>query len=288
MVSLLDTSSIATLGGAFGSLVFVAGQFDNHLWRLVCIYAGSAIVLPNLASYSSQPWYLQWALSLVMNAAIIWIPHLRPKHNRSGCVVITGADSGMGQATVLYLAETNDSSKGSYDKIFAACFNAKQGQAKLEELIKDKSKMKYIQVVALDATKDESVKLAAKTAGDYLKESKSFLAGVVNYHGIAYNGPIEFMPLNLFQMQMEVNFFGNVRMCQAFLPLLKSKENGATNFRRMVFTGTGGGPCSPCPPLLSAYMSSKFAGEAMSQVLKQELLMTQGDGPKIDVSVSSQ
>jgi hypothetical protein len=86
---------------------------------------------------------------------------------------------------------------------------------------------------------------------------------------------------------MEVNYFGNIRICQAFLPLLQSKENAKTDFRRMVFTGTGGGPCSPCPPLLSAYMSSKFAGEAMAQVLKQELYMTQGDGPTVDVSVSA-
>ena len=32
-------------------------------------------------------------------------------------------------------------------------------------------------------------------------------------------------------------------------------------------------------------MSSKFAGEAMAQSLKQELYMTQGDGPTIDISV---
>ena len=171
---------------------------------------------------------------------------------------------------------------------FAACFNAKAAQAKLEELIKDKAQMKCIQVIELDATKDESVQQAAKTVSDYLKEHKSFLAGVLNYHGIAYNGPLAYMPINLFQTQMEVNFFGNVRMVQAFLPILQSRDNTTSNFRRMIFTGTGGGPCSPCPPLLSAYMSSKFAGEAMAQSLKQELFMTQGDGPKIDVSVSLQ
>jgi len=285
MSSLLDSTGALTV--ALGSLVFLAGQFDNHLWRLMCIYASSKI-LPSLGVYSAQPWYIQWPVSLVVNAAIMFIPHLRPKHKRSGCVVITGCDSGMGQATVLHLAETNDknSANGSYDKIFAACFNAKQGQAKLEELIKDKANMKFIQVVALDATKDESVKLAAKTVGDYCKEAKSFLAGVVNFHGIAYNGPISYMPLSLFQTQMEVNFFGNVRMAQAFIPLLRSRDNNATNFRRLIFTGTGGGACSPCPPLLSAYMSSKFAGEAMAQVLKQELFMTQGDAPEINVSVS--
>ncbi|CAB9512689.1 beta-hydroxybutyrate dehydrogenase, mitochondrial [Seminavis robusta] len=280
-----DTStSMVTLAGTIASLVLAAGQFDNHLWRIICIFGGSKI-LPVV--YGDQAWYVQWLISLAVNAAIWWIPHLRTAYKRSGCVVITGADSGMGQATVLYLAETNDNAanNGSYDKIFAAAFNAKQALEKLEEKIKDKSKMKYIQVIPLDATKDDSVKQAAATVSTFLKEKSSFLSGVVCYHGIGYNGPLPYMPMSLYQTQMDVNYFGNIRMTQAFLPLLQSTTNATTHFRRMIFTGTGGGPCTPCPSLLSAYMSSKFAGEAMAQCLKQELYMTQGDGPKIDVSV---
>ena len=236
-----------------GCLVLAAGQFDNHLWRLMCIYASSSWILPQLELYTSQPWVLRTIVSLAVSAALMYIPHLRSKHARSGCVVVTGCDSGMGQATVLYLAETNTNSSsknGSYDKIFAACFNAKAAQSKLEELIKDKAQMKFIQVIQLDATKDASVQQAAKTVRDYLKESKSYLAGVLCYHGIAYNGPLAYMPLEMYQTQMEVNFFGNVRMVQSFLPLLQSRENTTSSVRRMIFTGTGGGPCSPCPSLL--------------------------------------
>jgi NAD(P)-dependent dehydrogenase (short-subunit alcohol dehydrogenase family) len=287
--SVLYPSSMAVLGGAMATLVLAAGQFDNHLWRILCVYL-SGKVLPCFDAYLSQAWYGQWALSLIVNAAIWWIPHLRPKHKRAGCVIITGADSGMGQATVLYLAETNndnDGSRGHYDRIFAAAFNAKAAQASFEQLLKDKKdKLKYIQVISLDVTKEDTVKQAAATVTAYLKEKKSFLSGVVCYHGIAFNGPLSYIPMSIYQTQMDVNFFGNVRICQAFLPLLKATENATNNFRRLVFTGTGGGPCTPCPPLLTSYMSSKFAGEAMAQALKQELFMTQGDGPTIDVSVS--
>jgi len=278
-----------------GILVWLGGQFDNHLWRLICIYVTMYGVLPQLDLYASQHWILRGFLALIVSAAILYIPHLRPKQKRGGCVVITGCDSGMGQATVVYLAQTNNNNnnnnnnknaKGRYDKIFAACFNAKAAQTQLEEIISDKKVLEQIQVIALDATKDESVKQAAKTVETFLKQSSSYLAGVICYHGIAYNGPLAYMPLQLFQTQMEVNFLGNVRMVQAFLPLLRAMDvPQASNSRRMVFTGTGGGPCSPCPPLLTAYMCSKFAGEAMAQSLKQELYMTQGNGPKIEVSV---
>jgi NAD(P)-dependent dehydrogenase (short-subunit alcohol dehydrogenase family) len=61
-------------------------------------------------------------------------------------------------------------------------------------------------------------------------------------------------------------------MTQAFLPLMKQVAT-PTQPGRLVFTGTGGGPCTPCPPLLSAYMSSKFAGEALAQSLRMELYM---------------
>mmetsp|Transcript_14211 Transcript_14211/g.39385 ORF Transcript_14211/g.39385 Transcript_14211/m.39385 type:complete len:104 (+) Transcript_14211:40-351(+) len=52
------------------------------------------------------------------------------------------------------------------------------------------------------------------------------------------------------------------------------------------FAATGGGPCRSCPSLLSVYISSKFEGEAMAKSLKQELFISQGDGNRVDVSVS--
>lgn len=72
--------------------------------------------------------------------------------------------------------------------------------------------------------------------------------------------------------QLQVNFFGNLRVIQSFLPLMKERSPDVQG--RIVFTGTGGGACSPCPPLLTAYMASKFATEAYCQSLQAELFMT--------------
>ena len=78
-----------------------------------------------------------------------------------------------------------------------------------------------------------------------------------------------------------MNFFGYVRVAQAFLPLLRDSADNPTARRgRLVFFGTGGGVCSPVPALLSAYMASKFAVEAYCHSLRSELQLT---GRRIDV-----
>jgi NAD(P)-dependent dehydrogenase (short-subunit alcohol dehydrogenase family) len=252
----------------------LAGQFDNHLWRLICCSLGHVVAASTYLSSSSTSLALSSLVWIVIYVAILFCPHLRRPIPRKGCVFITGADSGMGQATVVYLAQTQTSTN-RYDKIFAGCFNAQASKQALEELV-GKDLMKDIHVVSLDVTKDESVEAAAKTVEDAImaNNKKSIgLTSLVNFHGIAFNGPIQYMPIEMFQRQLDVNFMGNIRMVQSFLPLLR-KATSVQVPGRLVFTGTGGGPCTPCPPLLSAYMSSKFAGEAFCQSLRMELFMT--------------
>lgn len=198
--------------------------------------------------------------------------------NRQGCVFVTGCDSGMGQATVLHLARTqSDSNK--YEQIFAGCFNPKASQEYFEKNL-TAEEIKYVTVVSLDVTSEESVTKAAKAMEDFrVQASKKNpqgyfgVTGLCMYHGIAYNGPAEYMPLDMYERQIQVNFLGFLRVIQKVLPQMK--EHATPKLPgRIILTGTGGGPCSPCPPLLTAYMSSKFATEAYCQALRQELFMT--------------
>jgi NAD(P)-dependent dehydrogenase (short-subunit alcohol dehydrogenase family) len=265
---MMDSLSLPVLHVVAGILVIVlAGQFDNHLWRLICCALGRVVSTRVLDGSS---WW-SFGLWLALYAAIMYVPHLKPAYKRKGCVFVTGADSGMGQATVVHLTKTN-TPENSYDKIFAGCFNAKASLEALETLL-GKELMKKVVVVPLDVTSDDSVKQAAQKVDNAMKELKSVgLLGLINFHGVAFNGPVEYMPLSMYQRQLDVNYVGNIRMAQAFLPLLKNVAT-PTQPGRLVFTGTGGGPCTPCPPLLSAYMSSKFAGEAFAQSLRMELHM---------------
>lgn len=265
----------------------LAGQFDNHFWRLMIIAVAIQTTyekLNDLFSSKSSVWAT--AISSLLALLIMHCPHLRFRRKRSGCVFVTGADSGMGQATVIYLAKTNKSSNkdesGCYDTIFAGAYDADKCKANLKNFVSE-DEMAMIKVISLDVTADKSVAAAAEAVKSHMKGISTFLSGLVNYHGVAFNGPIEYMPMKMYNRQMDVNFTGNIRMTQHFLPLLKEAVAvDDLNRGRLIFTGTGGGPCSPCPPLLSAYMSSKFAGEAFCQCLRQELFMT--DTP-IDVSV---
>lgn len=252
--------------------LFLAGKFDNHFWRIVVVYLHHVLV--SFVDGSSLGGMILRALTIF---GIIWIPMFAniSYMKRKGCVMITGCDSGMGQATVEYLAKSNDATeKGSYEKIFAACFNPKSSRAAFEKILTP-DQMKHVIVVPLDVTNDQSCKDAAKTVETWIAENSSKgLYGIVQYHGIAFNGPAAYMPIEMYERQLQVNFLGNLRVVQSFLPILKKRTDGPG---RIVFTGTGGGSCSPCPPLLTAYMASKFATEGYCAALRAEMHMTRAN-----------
>jgi len=159
--------------------------------------------------------------------------------------------------------------QGAYDAA-----GAEKNFAKL--LAGNEQALKKIVVVPLDVTSDKSVGNAASTTALHMAKTPTVgLTSVINFHGVAFNGPTEYMPIAMYQRQHDVNYIGNLRMVQAFLPLVKSAVGSvsAGHRARFIFTGTGGGACSPCPSLLSAYMSSKFAVEAMCQSLRMEMHM---------------
>lgn len=121
---------------------------------------------------------------------------------------------------------------------------------------------------------DESVAAAEVWTRKKVEELKTGLVGVINCAGLGYNGPAEYFPMEMYKRQMDVNFFGYVRVVQAFMPLIKSgvmDTNGIRRRGRIVFIGTGGGVLSPAPPLLSAYMASKWAIEAFCGCMRLEM-----------------
>lgn len=89
------------------------------------------------------------------------------------------------------------------------------------------------------------------------------LDGVVLNAGIAIASPLEFLPPEELQRQLDVNVVGQVRVLQSFLPALR-RRNG-----RVVLMGSVGGRSAL--PFLGAYAMSKFALEAMADALRVEL-----------------
>jgi NAD(P)-dependent dehydrogenase (short-subunit alcohol dehydrogenase family) len=261
--------------------IALSGIFDNHFWRLLLSFVVWRCSETATATTTSWTWtsVVQLLVSIVVILNMPMYINLIKKIPRKGCVLVTGCDSGMGQATVVSLAKSNNnSSSSSYDQIFAACFNAKQARDEYEKLL-TASELKCVTIVPLNVADAKSVETVVATVRTYLREHKgSQLTGLVQFHGIAYNGPAQYMPMEMYETQHAVNFLGTVRVVQACLGMLRE----ATTPARIVLTGTGGGPCTPCPPLLTAYMSSKYALEAYGQALRAELYMI---GSTIELSV---
>jgi NAD(P)-dependent dehydrogenase (short-subunit alcohol dehydrogenase family) len=89
------------------------------------------------------------------------------------------------------------------------------------------------------------------------------LYGLVNNAGVSLGGPIECLDLDVLRRQFEVNVFSVVAMVQAFAPLLRLGRGRIVNVSSM------GGFVSA--PFQGAYCASKFALEAVSDSLRQEL-----------------
>jgi NAD(P)-dependent dehydrogenase (short-subunit alcohol dehydrogenase family) len=159
----------------------------------------------------------------------------------SGTVLVTGASSGIGEATALHLGELG------FDSVAAV---RKDDDA-------ERLALSGLRTVKLDVTDADSIAAARSELGDRP------LAGLVNNAGIAVAAPIEFLPLDQLRHQLEVNLIGQVAVTQAFLPALRAGRG------RIVNVSSIGGRVAL--PLVGAYNASKFALEAVSDSLRREL-----------------
>jgi len=249
--------------------ILIATLYKNWFWRALCV-AASYKALGAVPGAEVLP---AWGFA-VLAVVIMNIPPLRfyacfRAQPEEGCVFVTGADSGMGEATVLLL-----STKPGYEVVYAGCFLESSFDV-LKAKVKSAGGDEYKVVpVLLDVTSDESVTDAATTVETDLATRKPAvgLIGVINCAGMGFSGPAEYFPIEMYKRQMDVNFFGYIRVVQAFMPLVKAATSVPGVRRgRVVFIGTGGGILSPGPPLLTAYMASKWAIEAFCRSMRVEM-----------------
>lgn len=161
--------------------------------------------------------------------------------------LITGCSTGIGRATALRL----DSSGW---EVFAGVrkqddFDALTGAGS-----------ERLRPILIDVTDPDSVAAAAERIG---AEAPAGLDALVNNAGVAYTGPLEFVPLDELRNQMEVNFVGQVGLIQTMAPALRAKRGRIVNI-----TSIGGVVATP---FFGPYAASKFAFEAISDSLRVEL-----------------
>ncbi len=159
----------------------------------------------------------------------------------SGIVLVTGASSGIGEATALHLKELG------FDPVAAV--------RKDEDA--ERLGVSGLRTVRLDVTEADQIAAARDELGG------APLAGLVNNAGIAVAAPLEFLPLDQLRRQLEINLIGQLAVTQAFLPALRAGRG------RIVNVSSIGGRVAL--PLVGAYNASKFALEAVSDSLRREV-----------------
>jgi NAD(P)-dependent dehydrogenase (short-subunit alcohol dehydrogenase family) len=165
--------------------------------------------------------------------------------------VVTGSSTGIGLATAVTLARAGHT-------VYATMRNPKTGGEELRA-IAERERLP-LHIAALDVDSDESVRNAfAKILAEAGR-----IDVLVNNAGIPGMGPIEETPIAAFRATMETNYFGALRCIQAVLPGMRERRSGC-----IVNVTSVTGKLSVAAN--AAYSSSKFALEAASEALAQEV-----------------
>ncbi len=162
--------------------------------------------------------------------------------------LITGASTGIGRATAQRL------DRGGW-RVFAGV----RRQEDADSLRSEGSER--LEPLLLDVTDAEAIEVAVERIGEIV--GSGGLDGLVNNAGIGVAGPLETMALDDFRRQVEVNVTAQVAVTQAMLPMIRAATG------RIVFMGSMGGRVAL--PFGAPYHVSKFALEAISDSLRQEL-----------------
>ena len=165
-------------------------------------------------------------------------------------VLVTGCSSGIGLATALTLA------RAGHD-VCATMRNPDRATTLRTHIEKENLP---ISILALDVDSDESVADAVSA----VRSRAGSIDVLVNNAGIERIGSIEELPFEAFRSSMETNYFGSLRCIRACLPDMRERRSGCII---NVASVAGHIACSP----MAAYTASKFALEALCEVLAQEV-----------------
>ena len=168
----------------------------------------------------------------------------------SPIAVVTGANSGIGRATAIHLASHGYVVYGtvrSIDRAAKAISMAEQAGATIDW-------------IELDIADDLSV----KDGFAQILQDAGRVDVMVNNAGVGGNAVVEECPPALSQEVMNINLCGAVRCIQEVLPGMRQRNSGCiVNVSSVVgrFAALGQAP----------YVASKWALEAMSEALAQEI-----------------
>jgi len=165
-------------------------------------------------------------------------------------VVITGTSTGIGFATALAFGRAGH-------RVYATMRNPSRAPELADKTAQEKLPIK---ISVMDVDSDSSVQTAM---ADILK-GVGYVDVLVNNAGIERAGSVEELPIAQFRAVMETNYFGPLRCIQAVAPQMRQRGSGC-----IINVTSVAGRIATSP--LAPYTASKFALEALSEALAQEM-----------------
>ncbi|MCH7560823.1 MAG: SDR family oxidoreductase [Thaumarchaeota archaeon] len=179
--------------------------------------------------------------------------------------LITGCSSGIGKSTALAFAR-----EGIYT--FASMRDTSKGN-NLAEVAKQKNLP--LEIIELDVTKPETID---KSFEKILSE-KGKLDILVNNAGFMIMGSFEDIDIDDFDLQWKTDFLGPVIMMKKAIPIMRKQEANENGIRGNIINVSSIAGKIPFA-YESAYISSKFALEGLSECVYDEI---QDKGIKINI-----
>ena len=171
--------------------------------------------------------------------------------NNQMVAIVTGSSTGIGYETSIALARDGFLTYATMRNLNKA--EGIKSAANKENL--------PIRTKQLDVTDDMSVKNAVQTISS---ETGGRIDVLVNNAGYVLGGAFEDLAMDEIKTQYETNFFGLIRTTQAVLPIMREQKSGI-----IVNISSGAGRFGY--PGHSAYISTKFAVEGLSESISYEL-----------------
>jgi NAD(P)-dependent dehydrogenase (short-subunit alcohol dehydrogenase family) len=170
--------------------------------------------------------------------------------NKKAVAVVTGSSSGIGYETSLLLAKN-----GFFT--YATMRNLDKSNKIIDSKRKEKLPLEVLKLVVTD---DKSIKEAIEK----ITNERGIIDVLVNNAGYALVGPLEELSIQEFKEQFETNVFGVIRVTKEILPIMRKQRHGTIVNISSVAGRIGF-------PLTSAYVSSKFALEGLSESIAYEV-----------------
>ncbi|PAV68829.1 hypothetical protein WR25_03551 [Diploscapter pachys] len=176
---------------------------------------------------------------------------------RGKYVFITGCDTGFGRRLAIKLLQLGVN-------VFAGCYTTK-GRESLEQECKENHELLgELHTIRVDVTCYKSVEQARQTVEELLKKKETLLWSIVNNAGIFSTfGPDDWCTMREYELSINVNTMGAIRVCHEFKPLLKQSQG------RIITMGSTAGRLHG--RYVTPYVTAKFALEAYMDCLRLEL-----------------